>query len=94
MRGVSNKHCLLPFFIVSYLRHFLAMGHMILLLFAGKLTKLHVEHDNSGFRPGWNLDKIEIINSMTNESTVFKCDQWFDKKKGDGQISRDIYPRD
>lgn len=60
----------------------------------GKLTKLHVEHDNSGWRPKWYLDHIEVLNTENNELTVFPCEQWLDKDSGDHQIERDLYPKD
>ncbi|KAL4225451.1 Lipoxygenase y domain-containing protein 1 [Mactra antiquata] len=60
----------------------------------GKLTKLHVEHDNSGWRPKWYLDRIEILNQSTNELTVFPCEKWLDKDSGDQLIERDLYPKD
>ena len=61
--------------------------------FSGQLTKLRVEHDNSGFLPSWCLDKIEVVNTMTTETTTFPCRKWLDKKK-DHDIAIDLYPRD
>ncbi|XP_013416715.1 lipoxygenase homology domain-containing protein 1 isoform X2 [Lingula anatina] len=58
----------------------------------GELTKMRIEHDNSGFRPAWLLEKVEVINQATNKSTIFPCNKWFDKKKGDGELSRDLLP--
>ncbi|WAR01120.1 LOXH1-like protein, partial [Mya arenaria] len=49
----------------------------------GQLQKLHVEHDNSGWRPKWYLDRIEVINSANNTTTVFPCEKWLDKDSGD-----------
>ncbi|XP_053384453.1 lipoxygenase homology domain-containing protein 1-like isoform X6 [Mercenaria mercenaria] len=60
----------------------------------GKLTKIHVEHDNSGWRPKWYLDRIEVLNTVNNDLTVFPCEQWLDKDGGDCQIERDLYPKD
>ena len=53
-----------------------------------------IEHDNSGFGAGWMLDRVEITNESTKETTVFPCGKWLDKDKGDGQISRELVPRD
>lgn len=63
-------------------------------MFSGPLTKLHVEHDNSGWRPKWYLDKIEVTNTANGTTTVFPCEKWLDKDSGDQQIERDLYPRD
>lgn len=60
----------------------------------GELTKIKVEHDNSGWNPGWYLERVEISNSSTSKNYVFPCQQWFDKKKGDGEISRELYAKD
>lgn len=34
----------------------------------GALTKIRIRHDNSGNRPGWFLDRIDITD-MNNEIT-------------------------
>ncbi|XP_063722696.1 lipoxygenase homology domain-containing protein 1-like isoform X2 [Symsagittifera roscoffensis] len=60
----------------------------------GSLERLVIEHDNSGFGAGWMLDRVEITNESTKETTVFPCGKWLDKDKGDGQISRELVPRD
>ncbi|XP_076450682.1 LOW QUALITY PROTEIN: lipoxygenase homology domain-containing protein 1-like [Babylonia areolata] len=59
----------------------------------GELTKVHIEHDNSGFRPGWFLDHVEIVNMGTSATTVFPCGKWFDRDKGDNEIARDLFPK-
>ncbi|KAL5006870.1 hypothetical protein ScPMuIL_015676 [Solemya velum] len=59
----------------------------------GELNKVTIEHDNSGFRPGWFLDKIEVTNLATNITSVFPCGRWLDKSKDDCAISRDLYCR-
>lgn len=66
---------------------------MFYLATTGKLAKLHVEHDNSGWRPKWYLDRIEVTNSVTSTTTVFPCEKWLDKDSGDNLIERDIYPK-
>lgn len=58
----------------------------------GELTKVHIEHDNSGFRPGWFLDKVEVANLGTNTTVLFPCGKWLDKEKGDKEIARDLFP--
>ena len=58
----------------------------------GKLVKLVIEHDDKGFGASWFLDRVEIKNTVDNTSTVFPCQQWLDKKKGDKQIIRELFP--
>ncbi|CAF4076836.1 unnamed protein product, partial [Adineta steineri] len=42
----------------------------------GKLTRLHIEHDNSTISPDWFLDKVEVINIDINETISFSCNRW------------------
>ncbi|XP_033751254.1 lipoxygenase homology domain-containing protein 1-like isoform X2 [Pecten maximus] len=60
----------------------------------GELHKVRIEHDNSGFRPAWFLDRIEIVNLGTNNNSVFPCNNWLDKNKGDKSICRDLLARE
>jgi len=53
-----------------------------------------VEHDNSGLSPGWLLDKVEITNTSSDRKWTFPCNTWLDKRKGDGEIAKDFFPRD
>ena len=39
----------------------------------GSLTKVFIEHDNSGFGAGWMLDRVEVTILHSNETTVFPC---------------------
>ena len=57
----------------------------------GQLKRLRIEHDNKGFGAGWMLDKIEVTNLESSEMIVFPCNQWLDKKKGDGLICRELF---
>ncbi|XP_012940880.1 lipoxygenase homology domain-containing protein 1 [Aplysia californica] len=59
----------------------------------GELTKVKVEHDNSGFRPSWFLERVEILNLATNSTIVFPCSKWLAKDKGDGELSREIFAK-
>ncbi|XP_072269601.1 lipoxygenase homology domain-containing protein 1 [Pyxicephalus adspersus] len=59
----------------------------------GEMKKVRVEHDNSGLNPGWLLERVEVTNSATGVTTIFPCGKWLDKKRGDGEIWRDLYPR-
>lgn len=59
----------------------------------GEMKKVRVEHDNSGLSPGWLLERVEVTNSATGVTTIFPCSKWLDKKRGDGELWRDLYPR-
>jgi hypothetical protein len=59
----------------------------------GDLTKLHIEHDNSGLlNADWFLDKVEVINMENQETIVFPCNRWLGKKHDDNEIQRDLLP--
>ena len=58
----------------------------------GQLKRLRIEHDNKGFGAGWMLDKVEVTNLESSEMIAFPCNQWLDKKKGDGLIFRELFP--
>lgn len=58
----------------------------------GQLKRLRIEHDNKGFGAGWMLDKVEVTNLESSEMIAFPCNQWLDKKKGDGLICRELFP--
>uniref|UniRef100_A0A8C7A0W2 Lipoxygenase homology PLAT domains 1 n=1 Tax=Neovison vison TaxID=452646 RepID=A0A8C7A0W2_NEOVI len=60
----------------------------------GPLTKIRIRHDNSGNRPGWFLDRIDITD-MNNEITYyFPCQRWLAVEEEDGQLSRELLPVD
>nr|XP_035963458.1 lipoxygenase homology domain-containing protein 1-like [Halichoerus grypus] len=60
----------------------------------GALTKIRIRHDNSGNRPGWFLDRIDITD-MNNEITYyFPCQRWLAVEEDDGQLSRELLPVD
>ncbi|XP_012870303.1 PREDICTED: lipoxygenase homology domain-containing protein 1 isoform X2 [Dipodomys ordii] len=60
----------------------------------GPLTKIRIRHDNTGSRPGWFLDRIDITD-MNNEITYyFPCQRWLAVEEDDGQLSRELLPVD
>ncbi|XP_078473113.1 lipoxygenase homology domain-containing protein 1 [Lampetra planeri] len=58
----------------------------------GELNKVRIEHDNSGLSAGWLLDRVEIINTSTLIRTIFFCNKWLDRKRGDRQTCRELFP--
>uniref|UniRef100_A0A6I9LA11 Lipoxygenase homology domains 1 n=2 Tax=Peromyscus maniculatus bairdii TaxID=230844 RepID=A0A6I9LA11_PERMB len=60
----------------------------------GPLTKIRIRHDNTGNRPGWFLDRVDITD-MNNEITYyFPCQRWLAVEEDDGQLSRELLPVD
>nr|XP_048275494.1 lipoxygenase homology domain-containing protein 1 isoform X2 [Myodes glareolus] len=60
----------------------------------GSLTKIRIRHDNTGNRPGWFLDRVDITD-MNNEITYyFPCQRWLAVEEDDGQLSRELLPVD
>ncbi|XP_058133602.1 lipoxygenase homology domain-containing protein 1 [Dasypus novemcinctus] len=60
----------------------------------GPLTKVRIRHDNSGNRPGWFLDRIDVVD-LTHEVTYyFPCQRWLAVEEDDGQLSRELLPVD
>ncbi|XP_028639050.1 lipoxygenase homology domain-containing protein 1 isoform X1 [Grammomys surdaster] len=60
----------------------------------GPLTKIRIRHDNTGNRPGWFLDRVDITD-MNNETTYyFPCQRWLAVEEDDGQLSRELLPVD
>ena len=58
----------------------------------GNLTKLRLEHDGSGVRPGWFLEGVSVTSEESGQVWTFPCSQWLDASKGDGATSRELYP--
>ncbi|KAK2194040.1 hypothetical protein NP493_3g07026 [Ridgeia piscesae] len=57
----------------------------------GPMTKIRIMHDNTGFCPGWYLDRV-VVTDLKNPKWkyYFPCGQWLAKNEGDGSISRDL----
>ena len=58
----------------------------------GKLVKMRIEHDNSGLGASWCLDHVIVTNITTGDKYTFPCDQWIDKKKGNKELFRILWP--
>lgn len=41
--------------------------------------------------PGWHLKSV-VIQKDDGRSWEFPCNQWLDKREGDGQIERELFP--
>ncbi|XP_044239129.1 lipoxygenase homology domain-containing protein 1 isoform X1 [Ursus arctos] len=60
----------------------------------GALTKIRIRHDNSGSRPGWFLDRIDITDVNNEITYYFPCQRWLAVEEDDGQLSRELLPVD
>ncbi|XP_037364471.1 lipoxygenase homology domain-containing protein 1 [Talpa occidentalis] len=60
----------------------------------GALTKIRVRHDNSGSKPGWFLDRIDITDVNNEITYYFPCQRWLAVEEDDGQLSRELLPVD
>jgi hypothetical protein len=56
----------------------------------GDVTSIVVGHDNTGNKPGWYADSIEVSDPVANKSYYFAPGKWFAKSEGDRQIERTV----
>ncbi|XP_059163011.1 lipoxygenase homology domain-containing protein 1-like [Physella acuta] len=52
----------------------------------GDITKVRLEHDNTGRSPGWKVDKLTLENDETGEKHEFKVNRWLDYNQPDGDV--------
>ncbi|KFP75955.1 Lipoxygenase homology domain-containing protein 1, partial [Acanthisitta chloris] len=60
----------------------------------GELKKLRIRHDNSGSRPSWFLERVEIVDLKKSTTYYFPCQRWLAVEEDDGQIVRELVPVD
>ncbi|XP_010011629.1 PREDICTED: lipoxygenase homology domain-containing protein 1, partial [Nestor notabilis] len=60
----------------------------------GELKKLRIRHDNSGTRPSWFLERVEIVDLKESITYYFPCQRWLAVEEDDGQIVRELVPVD
>lgn len=65
--------------------HFTIMGEDV-----GEIEMLRIGHDNKGLAAGWHLKDV-VVETPDRRSYTFLCNQWLDKKEGDGKIERDLH---
>eukprot|EP01137_Pigoraptor_chileana_P036059 Opistho-2@31027 len=58
--------------------------------FLGPLHTITIGHDNSGFQPGWFLEKVVVEHMPTGRVYEFMCRRWFALDEDDGQIVREL----
>ncbi|XP_063036774.1 lipoxygenase homology domain-containing protein 1 [Melospiza melodia melodia] len=60
----------------------------------GELKKLRIRHDNTGTRPSWFLERVEITDLKESTTYYFPCQRWLAVEEDDGQIARELVPVD
>jgi len=58
----------------------------------GKVSTLTIGHDNAGLGASWFVDSVVVTDLGSGAEFTFPCNQWFDKKKGDGVLERTLKP--
>lgn len=59
----------------------------------GRVRRLVIGHDNSGFGSDWFLDHVVVYaQSDSDEKLYFGCGQWLSRTQGDGLIERALDP--
>jgi hypothetical protein len=56
----------------------------------GEISKIMIGHDNSGFGPGWFLEKVVVTQEKSQKSWYFLHGKWLAKDEEDGAIEREI----
>ncbi|CAL9701573.1 unnamed protein product [Knipowitschia caucasica] len=54
----------------------------------GELKNLRLQHDNSGGRPAWYINRVVIQDLQTKSVFHFFCDCWLSSDKGDGMTKK------
>eukprot|EP00736_Rhodelphis_marinus_P000918 Rmarinus@m.27357 len=60
----------------------------------GRLQKIRIGHDGSGFGSGWFLERVTVTNKVTSEKWVFVAQRWLDEGEDDGSTVVDLVPSD
>ncbi|CAF2355156.1 unnamed protein product [Rotaria sp. Silwood2] len=59
----------------------------------GEPTKIKIGHDDSGFRPDWLLERVQIDVPKLGRTWIFPCGKWLSTSKGDCQLEAELYPQ-
>lgn len=54
----------------------------------GEVKNMRLQHDNSGGRPSWYINKVTIQDLQTKNVFVFFCNCWLSGDKGDGMTKK------
>ncbi|MCJ8735061.1 hypothetical protein PDJAM_G00242560 [Pangasius djambal] len=57
----------------------------------GQVFKIKIRHDSSMIGADWYLEQVEIVDTDTEETSMFLCERWLSKKKEDKRIERTFY---
>ncbi|KAG8001601.1 Polycystic kidney disease protein 1-like 2, partial [Nibea albiflora] len=54
----------------------------------GEVRNVRLQHDNSGGRPSWYINKVTIQDLQTRQVWQFFCDCWLSADRGDGMTKK------
>nr|XP_057933996.1 polycystin-1-like protein 2 [Doryrhamphus excisus] len=54
----------------------------------GEVQNLKLQHDNSGGRPSWYINKVTVQDLQTRQVWYFLCDCWVSSDRGDGMTKK------
>jgi len=63
-----------------------------LFLDLGDIKQINIGHDGKGLGAAWFLDKVFVINEVTNQRWIFPCMKWLDPNQGDKKTERTLTP--
>lgn len=58
----------------------------------GRIVKIRIEHDNAGLGASWCLEYVVVTAVESGDKYTFPCNQWIDKKKGNKELFRVLWP--
>lgn len=92
--GSSSKQLLPPGEGGGFDRASIVRGVVKSQMVLGRIKKLVIGHDNSGFGSDWFLDHVVLYpQTDPDEKIYFGCGQWLSRTQGDGLIERALEPR-
>eukprot|EP00854_Cymbomonas_tetramitiformis_P003095 gene3095-3928_t len=58
----------------------------------GKVERIQLGHDNSGFGPGWYCQQVEVTDQSSGDVTSFPINKWFDRTMPPHQLTQTFFP--
>ncbi|XP_077990949.1 uncharacterized protein LOC144445282 [Glandiceps talaboti] len=56
----------------------------------GEISKIRLEHDNSGENPGWHVDKIKMEDQTSREELTFILNCWLSRDEEDSDVCKEV----
>lgn len=64
--------------------------HVVVDKYFNKLTDIRIGHDNTGSKPGWFVNHVEVTEGNSDNSLLFPCNKWFASDEGDKKTTRTL----